>query len=160
MFTFVILSDKPLSLPALTCGALGAIGPNVSITIERVTDEVVPPVVVWTAVTSKLCASPASVLRFADVKAAVVQVPLAAAVTGPKLTEAPVIWFFRVTTTVAPLWAKPEIVGNSLALMMLSTAILALREIGVDGTKLLSSVTVVAALIDELTLLQVCLAVT
>ncbi len=81
-----------------------------------------------------------------DVRAVVAQVPSPAAVTVAKVTDWLVTVLVRVTTTVAPLCAVPEIVGNSLALMMSSTAILALRVMAVVGAKLLSTVMAVAAL--------------
>ena len=79
-------------------------------------------------------------------RALVTQVPSPAAVTEAKVTDWLVAVLVRVTTTVAPLCAVPEMVGNSLALMMSSLAMLALRVMAVVGAKLLSTVMVVAAL--------------
>jgi len=85
------------------------------------------------AVTHRHWLSPPKVVRWAELKAPVVQLP-PVAVTEVMVTLAPLTVLVRVTVTVAPLVAVPLKDGVSAALMMLSVAMGALMREAVDGS--------------------------
>ena len=133
----VMLSPATLvSLAATKVGAPGAVGATVSMAMVLVAVDDAP-LITCVALTSKLLPSPAKVLRWAALKAAVVQLP-PVAVTGVMVTLAPVAVLVRVTVTVAPLVAVPLRVGVSLPLMMLSVAKVLAMATAVAGAKLVS----------------------
>ena len=154
----VMLSPATLvSLMVTKAGVPAALGATVSmVMVLVVVDEV--PLLTCVALTSKLLPSPAKLLRWALVRAAVVQLP-PVAVTGARVTLAPVAVLVRVTVTVAPLVAVPLMVGVSLPPMMLSVAKVLAMSRAVAGAKLVSMLMLRLPAL-EVTPETICLAVT
>ena len=143
--TVVMLSAKPLSLAtkveasATKADAPGALGPSVSMVMVRLAIEVVPSVLTCVALTTRLWLSPPKAVRWLDVKTAVVQLPLVA-VTGVKLTLAPLTWLVKVTLTVAPLVAVPLMAGSDSVPSRISSPAMVLMTTDVLGAKEVSMV--------------------